>query len=292
MTAPNRCLRGLIAGLFSVACAQSPGAQPALCASGSTADRGKAEQKIVLHERLVIDSDPARRVEASGNALARQSLADARAGIDQARAALDSGCAIDAAGIADEGLARASTAFRQVRNADTRLESEYRRLRDRARQSLQTISALPAESRGIDAVDMAGMTRQIDRADELAINGDYAQAARLMTPVADRLERRVVAIFDQRTLVYDRSFGGPEDEYRYLEEQYRGYRLLFDRALPERPLSRSAAAAFERLSAEASALADEASTLASNGDWEAALGAIEAAIEHSERALRTPGLGY
>lgn len=291
-TPHQRC--GVLAvGVLSVGLANNLPAQRLQCTEPSTEqDQVQADQKVVLLERLIGETDPVRRVESSGAANATQALALARASAVSARMALDSGCNTDAAQLAAAGLAQASTAFRLVRDVDAALENEYRQLWVRSLTLLEVLALQPAEIRGIDAADTAGIERQIDHAQEFAINGEYSRANGLLRPVADRLERRIGAIFDKRTVVYDRSFAGPGDEFAYLKEQYRGYRLLLARANDERHRPNAEMQSYEGFLVVAEAHADEAIRLANLENWHAAIQKMQEAITQCERATRLLGIGY
>lgn len=263
------------------------------CAEISAADvQGRAETKIVLLERMIDDTDPVRRVDASGHSGAMRALADARTRAADARGALERGCAADAARLADTGLERASAAFKLVRQPTAVSEDDYRGLLERSRTLLDVLASSPDEERGIDSADMAGIERQIGRAEELAIDGDFSAAAAQLLPVADRLERRIVAIYDRRTILYDLTFAGPEDEFAYLAEQYRGYRLLIDRAAKEGAFSGARLQAYQRFLTDSKASAAEAERLAALEKWTQAVETMQEAVRHSERATRLLGIGF
>ena len=136
------------------------------------------------------------------------------------------------------------------------------------------------------------MHRQIERAEELAVSSNYESASAVLAPVADRLERRLVAIYDQRTVYYEKSFAGPAEEYAYLVQQYDGYEMLFDRFAGDREPPHSAKLRYEGLRTSAGELATEADEYAAGEDWESAIAAIEEAISRSEQAMRLIGIGY
>jgi len=286
------CLSGVVAVLTMVPAGNSQ-AQAADCQTGSDpGTRKQAEQRIVLLERMVGDTAPVQRVVDSGNEEAGQAIADARERVKMAGAALDQGCDADAARIASDGLTLAATAFRIVKEGAAGGDQEYRRLHERTQSYMQSLDTQPDELRGVDEADLAGIRRQIQRAEELAIGGDYASASRLLVPVADRLERRLVAIYDQRTVYYEKSFAGPEDEFAYLAEQVQGYRMLLVNVAGDRQPPHASRQMFADTLAAAESLASEATGRAEAGDWEPALETMREAIGNYERALRMIGFGY
>ena len=252
----------------------------------------QAEQKLVLLQRMVGSGGPAQRVDAGDNAEAKEVLERARSDAAQASLVLDEGCATESMALATSGLGLASQAFALARNKGPGSDSVYREVHGRTTSFLQSLEAQPAEVRGIGDADIAGMRRQIERAEEMAVGGDYEGAARLLTPVVDRLERRLVAIFDQKTVYYEKSFDGPEEEYAYLTQQYQGYQMVLDRFAGSKEPPHSAKQMYDKLLASAAESASAAEGHAQASEWETALAEMQAAVTHCERAMRLIGIGY
>lgn len=252
----------------------------------------QAEQKLVLLLRMVGDTGPARRVNESGNPDAQAALADARNHAARATALLDEGCGAESVDLSTTGLTRASKAFSLARNRAPQGDKAYRAVLERTTSFLQTLESQPEEARGISPADVTGMHRQIDRAEELAINGNYQAAADLLKPVVDRLERRLAAIYDQQTVYYEKKFAGPEDEYAYLAQQYQGYRMLMEQYAGDRQPPHSAKQAYDNFLRSAADLADSAEMHAQVSEWNLALEQMQEAVTSYERAMRMIGIGY
>ena len=252
----------------------------------------QAEQKLVLLQRMVGSGGPAQRVDEGDNAEAKQVLEEARRNATQASLVLDEGCGAEAVALATSGLGLASKAFAMAKNRGPDTDSAYRDMRGRTTSYLQSLEAQPADVRGIGDADIAGMHRQIERAEELAVGGDYEAATRLLKPVVDRLERRLVAIYDQKTVYYEKTFDGPEDEYAYLAQQYQGYQMVLDRFAGTKQPPHSAKQMYDKLLASAAESASAAEGHAQASDWETALAEIQAAVTDCERAMRLIGIGY
>jgi hypothetical protein len=252
----------------------------------------QAEQKLVLLQRMVGSAGPAKRVDEGDNAEAKQVLEQARSDATQASLVLDEGCGAEAVALATSGLSLASKAFSLAKNRGPGSDAVYREVHGRTTSFLQSLEAQPPEVRGIGDADITGMHRQIDRAEELAVGGDYEAATRLLKPVVDRLERRLVAIYDQKTVYYEKSFDGPEDEYAYLTQQYLGYQMVLDRFAGTREPPHSAKQMYDKLLASAADRASAAEGHAQASDWENALAEIQAAVTNCERAMRLIGIGY
>jgi hypothetical protein len=252
----------------------------------------QAEQKLVLLQRMVGSGGPAQRVDDGDNAEAKQVLEQARRDATQASLVLDEGCGAEAVSLATSGLSLASRAFALAKNRSDESATIYREVHGRTTSFLHSLVAQPADVRGIGDDDVTGMRRQIDRAEELAVNGDYVAATRLLQPVVDRLERRLVAIYDQKTVYYEKSFDGPEDEYAYLAQQYQGYQMVLDRFSGTREPPHSAKKIYDDLLAAAADLASAAEGHARASDWATALSEMQQAVTQCERAMRLIGIGY
>lgn len=260
-------------------------------ASTDPATIRQAEQKLVLLQRMVGSGGPAARVDEGNNAEAKQALERARQDATQASLILNEGCAAEAVTLATSGLSLASQAFSLARNRGPGSDAVYREMRGRTMSYLQSLEAQPSRTRGIGEADITGMHRQIERAEELAVGGDFEAATRLLKPVVDRLERRLVSIFDQKTVYYEKSFDGPEDEYAYLAQQYRGYQMVLERFAGDKQPPSSAKAMYDNLLSSAAELASAAESHAQASDWNAAVDGMQQAVSQCERAMRLIGIG-
>ena len=252
----------------------------------------QAEQKLVLLQRMVGSGGPAQRVDEGDNEEAKQVLEQARREATQANVVLDEGCGVEAVSLATSGLSLASRAFALAKNRSDESANTYREVHGRTTSFLQSLVAQPPDVRGIGDADITGMRRQIDRAEEMAVSGDYAAATRLLQPVVDRLERRLVAIYDQKTVYYEKTFDGPEDEYAYLAQQYQGYQMVLDRFSGTREPPHSAKKMYDDLLVSAADLASAAEGHARASDWDTALSEMQQAVTQCERAMRLIGIGY
>jgi len=254
--------------------------------------RRQAEQKVVLLERLTGDTDPVRRVFDSGNADAIAAIEAARESAMLARQEVDAGCSANAGESVAQGLSQTSRAFALARSEAVVGEQEYQALHRRTTSFLQMLQSQPAELQGIAPADLSGIQRQVSRAELMAVDGEYGEASDELGPVADRLQRRLIAIFDQQTVYYEKEFAGPQDEYRYLAEQYRGYRMLLLQISEEKQLPFSGRQSYENALQNAASLNDSAVQLAGDGKWQAALVAMQDALKNCEKALRLTGVMY
>jgi len=249
-------------------------------------EKNSAEQKIVLLLRMATASMPARRITESGSAEAKGLLDKARDEAAEAKSAFEQGCYAQASTFAAAGLNTASAAFRSGSDTNAAEANKYGDLQRRVSSLLDAAEKQDDKALGVSVEEVTGMRRQLARAEQLALQGEHTEAIPLLAPIADRLERRLVDMFDKRTLVYSKDFASPAEEYAYLAEYYRGYRLLLD----------SHATRDMQAMADVLLVAEEsfngAKTSASHEQWADALEAVRRAIEHCERASRVAGIYY
>jgi hypothetical protein len=285
--------RTLWAGALLLLIGEPIMAQAASCTpSDDPAAIKQAEQKLVLLQRMVASGGPAKRVDEGDSEEAKQVLEQARSDAMRASLVLDEGCGAEAVALATSGLGLASKAFALAKNRGPGSDAIYREVHGRTASFLQSLEAQPPDVRGIGDADITGMHRQIERAEELAVGGDYEGATKLLKPVVDRLERRLVAIYDQKTVYYEKSFDGPEDEYAYLAQQYQGYQMVLDRFAGSKQPPHSAKQMYDKLLATAAGQASAAEGHAQASDWDTALAKIQEAVTNCERAMRLIGIGY
>lgn len=276
--------------LLSICIVHSVPAVSADCDAGSDGAAQQAEQKIVLLERLVGGDGSVRQILESGQADAITSIEAARESATLARQSLAAGCAGTAAELAAKGLNQASQALWLVQNQIAVGEQEYQALHNRTTSYLQMLEAESVASQGIGATDLAGIRRQVDRAEVMAVNAQYNEAVRLLEPVSDRLERRLVVIREQQAAYNKPEIGNPEDEYAQLGEQYRAYLMLLQQLADGRQLAVSSRQTYDTVLRDATRLNDAAAELAGNGDWPAALTSMREALNNCQIAIRLFGV--
>jgi hypothetical protein len=268
---------------------------------GATADAGicteedanrssQIEQKIVLLQRLMEDSEPLRRVERSGNPQALESIDKARQALSEARIALDEGCLSDASALSSEGLKLATIAFRKSAPESRQTRENYEAAIRQATTFILSLESQSAEVLGLSDEDLVGIERQMDRAKLLAADGAFEDATQLLVPVNDRLQRRLLWLLDNKTLYYEKNFATPADEYSYLKQQYNGYLLLLQSG--EKTVPYSAKKRVDSLLEKASLLQTAAENGAQAQQWQAALLSMQEALKLSEQAIRATGYAY
>ncbi len=255
------------------------------CSPGDAGmERAPAEQKLILLERLANNSEPAQRIGQSGSTQAKALLSEAQHQASEARAAYSQNCFSVAAAHATAGLGAASRAFRSGAKSDGAEMQRYQALHRSTSGLLTTVERQGEQITSISAAEIADMRRQIARAEQLASSGQPILAERQLRPIEDRLRRRLLDIFDNKTVVYSKQFASPAEEYAYLIEYYRGYRLLLDGGETRNSETISG------LLSEAALRADKARSAASRSNWDEALSEMQQAIEQCERISHVAGI--
>ncbi|HEY5643841.1 MAG TPA: hypothetical protein VIS31_13320 [Woeseiaceae bacterium] len=277
-------------GMLALLLLGSSAAVAANCKGEDLSKAPQVAQKIALLERLLTNSEPLRRAEASGDPAALEQIAGARQILADASQALDDDCLAQASQLSSDGLKAATAAFKAAAAPDRQQREGYESALQQATTFMLSLESQPRELWGLSVDDFAGIERQIERAESLASNGSFAEASQLLLPVNDRLQRRLFEIFNNKTVYYEKTFATPADLYAYLKEQYSGYQMLLQSG--QKTASYSAVRRVETLLEEASVQHAQAETHAAAGQWREAVTTMEAAIASCEQAIRATGYSY
>lgn len=101
-------------------------------------------------------------------------------------------------------------------------------------------------------------------------------------------EQALIRLRDSETVVYERKFRTPADEYRYERELYRSYESLVAKAIGE--AGKAAPPDVQAMAAEARALDEQATGAAQRGDYALAIRKSEGASAAMQRALERLGV--
>ena len=287
MTKSNANLRGspLLAAVLAVVTANAMD-----CEVGSPAQGVQARQKIKLLERLTRDSEPLRRLQATGDEAALATIDNARAIMESANQALADGCEADAAALSNDALRLATEAFRNTSAVKRDGRNEFDAELGQARSFLASLQGRPAAESGLDDAAIAGIERQLRNAEAMAASGSVKEARELLMPVNDRLRRRLLELFDQRTIYYEHNFETPADEYAYLVQQYDGYIMLLRSGQKTTPYS--ARKRVTDMLDNALMQRERAKAFETASEWNEAIASMNAALEYCEHATRATGYSY
>lgn len=253
----------------------------------------QVKQKLGFADMVIEGSASAKRVAASDNAEAKQLKADAKRGLGEARAALGAGDnnaameAVDAAlrlmhsattlvpAATQDDKARHAALLEQVRG----FEVSYKRNLD------QGMKPKP----GME-LDTNKFSRMMTDAADLADKGQHAEAIKRLEAANDLLTASLSAMLDSQTVVYEKNFATPKDEYEYELARYNSYAELVPLAIEQRRPAPQTLSMMDELTKRAHEIHDEGVGLAKKGDHRMAIMAMHAATERVQRALRLAGV--
>jgi hypothetical protein len=285
--------RRVVAGVAALACAG------ALAQTAAPPERRALEQKEALVRRLVFDSPVEQRIEASGNAEAKQQFDRARALHARARALFDAG---DLAGASTElnaamwavGKARQLVPDPTARAVDQRVRYAGL-LRTAEALALSYERHLAGSARpGGDAP--AGDPRleraraRIEEAKGLASSEHHAEAAAVLEKTQRDLMAGLNAILGASTLHYAQRFETPAGEYAFELERNRAFRDLVPVAIAELKPRREAVTLVDRYVAENARHLEAAEGLAAGRKFREATDALRSGTHNLQAALAAAGL--
>lgn len=255
----------------------------------------QVKQKLNFADMMIGASAAAKRVTASDNAEAKQLATQAKQELANARAAMNAGKSNGAMAAVDEAL-------RLMHSATTLVPDEAAAPEDKARYT-----SLLEQIRGFEAsyqrnlanamkpksgagLDKNKFSHMMSDAESLAGKGQYGEAVKRLESANELLTAALTAMLDSQTVVYEKNFTLPKDEYEYELSRYKGYAELIPVALEQRQPMPQTVAMMNELTKRAEEIHDEALGLAKKSDYKMAIMALQAATERVQKALRLAGV--
>lgn len=277
----------------------SLGAPPALPAAEAPIVRNytaeQVKQKLSFADMLIGSSASAKRVAASNNAEAQALVTGAKEQLIAARTALAAGDNNQAMGSVDEAL--------RMMNAATRLVPEQLAVDHKARYAalLEQVGGFEASyqknlAQGMkpgktgEELDKAKYGKLLSEAESLAGKGDHEGAAKRLESANELITAALSAMLHSQTMVYDKNFASPKDEYEFELSRYHSYAELVPVAIEQRRPAPQTVTMMNELTSRAAEVHDEALGLAAKGDHKMAVMAMQAATERIQKALRLAGV--
>lgn len=258
-----------------------------------TADQVK--QKLSFADMMTASSAAAKRVAASTNTEAKQHAAEAKQQLVAARAALGAGDNNAAMAAVDEALRLMSSATALVPDQSASEEDKvrYTELLDQVRgfeSSYQRNLKQGMKPKAGGELDKNQFDRMMSEADALAGKGQYGEAIKQVEAANELITAVLSAMLDSQTVVYEKSFSTPKDEYEYELARYGSYAELVPVAIEQRGPTRQTISMMDELTKRAKEIHDEAVGLAKKSDYKMAIMALQAATERVQKALRLAGV--
>lgn len=255
----------------------------------------QVKQKLGFADMMIGSSAAAKRVAASNNAEAKKFAAEAKQQLATARSALDAGKNNDAMASVDEALRlmNSATALVPDESAASEEKANYTTLLEQIRGfegSYQRNVARGMKLKSGAELDKNKFSRMMSEADALAGKGQYGEAVKRLEAANELLTTALTAMLDSQTVVYEKNFSTPKEEYEYELARYGSYAELVPVAIEQRHPSPQTITMMDELTKRAQEIRGEALALAQKSDYKMAIMALQAATERVQKALRLAGV--
>lgn len=256
----------------------------------------QVKQKVSYAQMLLAPtSEVVKRVTGSGNQEAIQLQSQAKTELEKAKQEL-------AGGNVEAALAAADEALRLIKDSSARVPSEsvgidhkakYAELHKEVKQYADSYAKNIKAGQGKQAsstFDKAKFDGLVRDAESLAAKGDYEAANKNLTQAATQVTAVLTLMLDSQTVVYDKSFATPKEEYEYEAARYVSFHELVPIAIEQRSPSPQQRKLLDDLVAKAERIVSEGKGFAERGDYTTAIQAMQAATENIERGLMLIGV--
>ena len=255
----------------------------------------QVKQKIAYAELLAGSSESAKRVAAGNNQEAKALLDQAKTQIQQAKTILGQGDLAKALALADDALRTVNSAARLAPAESAAIDHKvkYDELLKEVKGYAASYEKNVKAGQGKQAsatLDKSKFDGLVKDAESLAAKGDYEAAAKQMTHASTMVTAVLSLMLEKSTVVYDKSFTTPKEEYEFELARYESFRDLVPVAIEQRQPSDTQKAALEELAKKAERIVSEGKNFAGRGDYVTAIQAMQAATENVQRGLNMIGV--
>ena len=273
----------------------APEAGPAVPSEQIQVSEAEVKQKLSYAEMVIASSPGVKRVEASDIVPAKRLVAQAREQLDKAKAALAAGDNVAAMQAVDEALRLVSAATNMVPGEAAQIDykARYAELLDQVHgfdKSYQKNLARGVTPKPGKELDKAQFDRLMQEAAGLAAKERYADAVKPLQSANDLVTAALGALLESQTVVYDKNFATPQEEYEFELARYGSYAELIPLAIEQRKPTEQTVGMMTVLAKRAEEIRDEAVGLAAKGDHKQAIMALQAATDRLQQALRLAGV--
>lgn len=256
------------------------------------------KQKISFAEMFVSQSSAATRVANSDNDKAKVAYTDAHERLNSARVALDGGDLKLALLEVDESLRSMSTAARLVPTPE-QLE-EQKRIFVGLMDEVKTFEE--SYKRNIERLEKGGRTdvrehlsyaeleSTIEAAESLHEMKEIAAANRLMKGLQKTITAALGKILDNQTVVYDKNFATPKEEYEYELSRFLSYEELVPLAVEQKQPSKRALELMDQFVVKGKDIYQQSLPVAKKKDYKESILMLQGATFQLQRALRMVGV--
>jgi hypothetical protein len=258
------------------------------------ADPATTGQKAQFVENLVTQSVSVTRIEESGDADAKASLAQARALVAQAKADLGAGAVEAADDKLDQALALVNTEVRRLSGDEVQGDHSkrmYARRLNAVNTFLSAYERVAEEGSSRAATKHAEAIRGlIGKAEAAAGAGQYDVAIAILDDAYVTARGDIREMREGQTLTRSLDFATAEEAYDYELGRNRSHFLLLQFALSENSPAGSVVGRIKENRSSAEKLRDGAARKAAGGDYPEAIDMLNASTELLLKTIRMSGI--
>jgi tetratricopeptide (TPR) repeat protein len=269
--------------------------RPPPAAKQTAVSAAQVKQKLGYAEMLMGSSPAMKRVTAGDNAQAKGLAANARRHLADAKAAMGAGDNAAAMRGVNEAIRLFSAAVRLVPDPTDQIDyksrysdlAEQLRSFDKSYEKNLERGIKPKSGQGLDKAEFDQLVKE---AEGFAGREQYEEAAKRLERANEMLTAALGALLQSQTVVYDKNFATPKEEYKYELARYDSYAELIPLAIEQRKPTEQTVSMMDKLAARAKEIRDEGVGIAAKGDHKKAILALQAATERLRQALRLAGV--
>ena len=257
-------------------------------------------RKIRFVRMMATQSKMAYRLEHSGDAGVQKSLHQARDLVEAAQASLDAGDMDGAIAQADKSLELISAAAKRLpANSKEDNQLRYKELMDAVttyQDSYDSNYKRLVGAKGKAAVgeplDEVRFNDTVAKARADAGKGNLEGANRLLSEAQYNITKALTVLLKGQTLVYEKKFATPKDEYKYEAARNRSYADLVPRALEQHHPTDHAVELIHKFVNLSETMESKAAKQAKAGEYKDAVATLQASTSHLQRALWIAGVRW
>ncbi len=256
------------------------------------------KQKISFADMFVSQSSAATRVANSDNDKAKVAYTDAHDRLNKAKVALDAGDLTLALHEVDESLRSMSTAARLVPTPE-QLEEQKQKF-TALMEEVKTFEK--SYKRNVERLEKSGrkdvrehlsyaeLESTIEAAESLRDMKEISAANRLMKELQKTITTALGKILENQTVVYDKTFDTPLEEYEYELARYLSYEELIPLAIEQKRPSKRAIELMDQFVVKGKNIYQQSLPVAKKKDYKEAILMLQGATFQLQRALRMVGV--
>jgi hypothetical protein len=257
-------------------------------------------RKIRFVRMMATQSKMAYRLEHSGDPALQKEVNRARDLVEAAQASLDAGDADGADKQADKSLELISAAAKRL-PANSREDNQlrYKELLDAVttyQASYDSNYKRMVAAKGVTAVgtplDEARFNDTVAKARAAADKGDLEGANLLLARAQRDITKALTVLLKGQTLVYEKKFATPQDEYNYEAARNKSYADLVPRALEQHHPTEHAVELIHQFVDLSASMETKAAQQAQAGEYKDAIQTMQVSTSHLQRALWIAGVRW